>query len=327
MAVEAAGFFDHIDNFIDYRKDIYLASDQTLKSNRIDLKLFENFIAGKSHKTINGPAVMEFQYYLKKDRDNCGGSINRKIFTLRSYSHFLRLQDVPDAETLPFYDVLKIRQGYRNRPDALTSEQMKRIFDSINRDTILGIRDYAVCAFMYQTGLRVGEVHNLDLTSIDLENRKLIVVGKGNKRRELYLTDEIVQVLSEWIAVRPCLHKSKQNCALFVSKKGNRLAIRTMEDNFKKILIKSELETHFNVTCHTLRHSFASHLNDKDVDILVIQSLLGHSTTRSTEPYIHPSLDKIRHAMEKLPGVIYMKELVESGILNLKFQSEYHKRE
>jgi site-specific recombinase XerD len=94
---------------------------------------------------------------------------------------------------------------------------------------------------------------------------------------------------------------------LFVSKKGNRLTIRTMEDNFKKILIKSELETHFNVTCHTLRHSFESHLNDKDVDILVIQSLLGHSTTRSTEPYIHPSLDKIRHAMEKLPGVIYMK--------------------
>ena len=60
---------------------------------------------------------------------------------------------------------------------------------------------------------------------------------------------------------------------------------------------------------------------------LVIQSLLGHSSTRSTEPYIHPSLDKIRQAMEKLPGVVYMKELVETGILNLKFQSEYHKRE
>ena len=327
MAVEIAGFFDYIDDFIDYRKDIYLASDQTLKSNRIDLKLFENFIGSKIHKTINGPAVMEFQYYLKNDRDNCGGSINRKIFTLRSYSHFLRLQDVPDAETLPFYDVLKIRQGYRNRPNALTTEQIKCVFDSINRDTILGIRDYAVCALMYQTGLRVGEVHNLDLTSINFENRKLIVVGKGNKRRELYLTDEMVQVLSEWIAVRPYLYKSKQNCALFVSKKGNRLAIRTMEDNFKKNMIKSELKTHFNVTCHTLRHTFASHLNDKDVDILVIQSLLGHSSTRSTEPYIHPSLDKIRQAMEKLPGVVYMKELVETGILNLKFQSEYHKRE
>lgn len=327
MAVEVAGFFDYIDDFIDYRKDIYLASDQTLKSNRIDLKLFENFIGSKSHKTINGPAVMEFQYYLKKDRDNCGGSINRKIFTLRSYSHFLRLQDLPDADTLPFYDVLKIRQGYRNRPNALTIEQMKRVFDSINRETVLGIRDCAVYALMYQTGLRVGEVHGLDLRSIDFENRKLIVVGKGNKRRELYLTDEMVQVLSEWIAVRPYLYKSKQFCALFVSKKGNRLAIRTMEDNFKKIMIKSTLETHFNVTCHTLRHSFASNLNDKDVDILVIQSLLGHSSTRSTEPYIHPSLEKIRDAMEKLPGVVYMKELVESGILNLKFQSEYHKRE
>ncbi|MEA1901569.1 MAG: tyrosine-type recombinase/integrase [Thermodesulfobacteriota bacterium] len=102
---------------------------------------------------------------------------------------------MPDAETLPFYDVLKIRQGYRNLPNALTIEQMKCIFDSINRDTILGIRDYAVCTLMYQTGLRVGEIHGLDLRSIDFENRKLIVVGKGNKRRELYLTDEMVQVL------------------------------------------------------------------------------------------------------------------------------------
>ncbi len=77
MAVEVSGFFDYIADFIDYRKDIYLASDQTLKSNLIDLKLFENFIGSKSHKTINGPAVMEFQYHLKNDRDNCGGSITK----------------------------------------------------------------------------------------------------------------------------------------------------------------------------------------------------------------------------------------------------------
>jgi len=120
---------------------------------------------------------MEFQYYLKKDRDNCGGSINRKIFTLRSYSHFLRLQDVPNAETLPFYDVLKIRQGYRNRPNALTTEQMKCVFDSINRETVLGIRDYAVYALMYQTGLRVGEVHSLDPGQLHQNFKYLIKLG------------------------------------------------------------------------------------------------------------------------------------------------------
>lgn len=325
MAVAAEDFFVHIDKFMDYRKVVYETSDQTLKSNRTDLKLFREFIENQSYPTIDGPAVMDFQYYLKKDRGNTGGSINRKIFTLRSYSHFLILQDVKDAHDLPFYDVLKVRQGYRNRPNALTMDQVKRLFEGIDRNTCLGIRDYAVYALMYQTGLRVGEVHTLDIPSIDFENQTLEVIGKGNKRRILHLTDEMVQILIEWLAVRNRFYKSNETDALFVSKKGNRLAIRTMEDNIKKIVRNSGIYARFNISCHTLRHSFASHLNDKDVDILVIQSLLGHTSPRSTEPYIHPSLEKVREAMERLPSVIFLNELVKDGILS--FQMQYRKRE
>jgi len=96
-----------------------------------------------------------------------------------------------------------------------------------------------------------------------------------------------------------------------------------MEDNLKKIVRYTPLNVQFNVTCHTLRHSFASHLNDNDVDILVIQSLLGHSSPRSTETYIHPSMDKIREAIEKLPSVLYVKELIRTGVFNLNFQQPY----
>ena len=325
MAVAAEVFFDHIEKFVDYRKVVYEISEQTLKSNQTDLKLFNNFIKNKRYKAIDGPAVMDFQYYLKKERNNTGGSINRKIFALRSYSYFLRQQNIKDAEDLPFWDVLKVRQGYRNRPNALTIEQVKCFFETIDRNTCLGIRDYALCALMYQTGLRVGEVRSLDISSIDFENHTLEVTGKGKKRRKLHLTDEMIQILVEWLAVRSRFYKSNKTEALFVSKKGNRLAIRTMEDNLKNILSKSGIYTQFNVSCHTLRHSFASHLNDKDVDILVIQSLLGHLSPRSTEPYIHPSLEKVREAMEKLPGVIFLNELVKDGIL--KFQIQYRKRE
>ena len=327
MGVKAATFFQYIEPFLDYRKDIYGASDQTLKSNRVDLTLFKRFIHGQHYEIIDGPATMAFQYHLKEDRNNCGGSINRKTYALKSYSHFLRLMDVPQAHKLPFYDILKIRKGYRNRPNALTQYQINTLLESIDRTTILGIRDYAVYALMYQTGLRVGEVHSLDLDSIDLERQLLSVIGKGNKPRQLHLTKEMCQILSEYLAVRSFFLNSKNNPALFISKKGNRLAIRTMEDNLKKILRNAKLNTHFNVSCHTLRHSFASHLNDSDVDILVIQSLLGHSSSKSTEPYIHPSLEKIRQALEKLPGVIYMKKLLKQGILNLKFQKHLHRRE
>jgi len=327
MGVKAVDFFEYMDTFMDYRKDIHEVSDQTLKSNLIDLGLFKDFIHEEQLNIIDGPATMAFQYYLKEDRDNCGASINRKTFTLKSYSHFLRLMDVPKADKLPFYDVLKIRTGYRNRPNALSVMHVKSLFDSIDRNTILGTRNYALYALMYQTGLRVGEVHSLDLDSIDLEKNQISVIGKGNKKRTLHLTDEMHQILVEYLAVRDFFHKADESTALFVSKKGNRLAIRTMEDNMKKLLTKANMKITFNVTCHTLRHSFASHLNDKDVDILVIQSLLGHSSTRSTEPYIHPSMEKIRQAMEMLPSVIYMNKRFKKGLPGIKFQHNCHRKE
>lgn len=327
MSLAVKDFFEHVDAFMDYRKTVYEISDQTIKSNRTDLSLFEEFMDKSGHDEIDGPSVMDFQYYLKTERNNSGRSINRKIFTLRSYSHFIRLKDVPSSGDLPFYDVLKIREGYRNRPDALTQKQLKGLFESIDRNTCIGIRDYAVYALMYLTGLRVGEVYSLNIDSIDLKNRIIHVIGKGNKVRDLHITKELFQVISEYLAVRPYFFKSAKTNALFVSKKGNRLSIRTMEDNFKKLVKKSGLRCRFNVTCHSLRHTFASHLNDKDVDMLVIQSLMGHTSSRSTEPYIHPSYQRIKDAIEMLPGVIFMNNLIKEQGLNLSFQGRYRKKE
>jgi len=267
--------------------------------------------------------MIDFQYYLKKQRQNCGASINRKIFTLRSYGNFIKLYDLSCTDALPFYDVLKIRQGYRKRPSALTPQQISLLFKAIDTDTILSIRDYAVYALMYQLGLRVGEVHDLNLSSLDLNKNKISVIGKGRKPRTLHVNDELIEILCQYLAVRERFLNSWLTPALFVSKKGNRLAIRTMEDNLKNILLQTDFHVPFNVSCHTLRHSMASHLNDKDVDILIIQSILGHSSTRSTEPYIHPFADSIRKAMEKLPGVKFVKELIRKGELNFR-QNGYH---
>jgi site-specific recombinase XerD len=212
--------------------------------------------------------------------------------------------------------------GYRDSPHALSTDQVKDFFSAIDRSACLGIRDYAVYALMYGLGLRVGEIHALDLDSLDLEGKTLTVIGKGKRRRRMDLTGELPQILAEYLAVRAHFIGSDRSEAFFLSKKGNRLAIRTMEDNFKKILERSGIRAWFKVTCHTLRHSFASHLNDQGVDIMVLQSLLGHSTPKSTQVYIHPSIEKVREALEKLPAVVYMNQLVRTGALNLKFQSK-----
>lgn len=327
MAVATEDFFSHIDTFFGYRESIYEISDQTTRTNRIDLQLFKNFVDEGKYSVINGPTVMEFQHYLKEERNNSGGSINRKIFTLRRYAQHLCLVEVEKAETLPFQNILKIRRGYRRRPQALTPKQVERLFKTINRSTVLGIRDYAVYALMYLAGLRIGEVHRLDLESIDLDKRILSVMGKGKKVRTIQLHEELYQIVLEYLRVRSAFYGNAAIAALFVSKKGNRLAIRTMEDNFKKVVDRSDLEVPFPLVCHTLRHTFASHLNENEVDILVIQSLMGHSTPKSTEGYIHPSHEKIRKAMEKLPAVIFMNKLIERGILNLQFQGKVISRE
>lgn len=328
MSVNAQNFFEHVDSFMDYRKTIYEISDETIRSNTIDLRLFEDFIKERKYDSITGPAVMAFQYYLKKARHNSGPSINRKIFTLKSYARFLKMDQVEKADQLPFQDVLKIRGGYLNRPYALTKQQLKSLFETIDRTTFIGIRDYAVYALMYDLGLRVGEVHTLNLENLELKGKKITVTGKGKRQRTLYLNTEMVNVLSEWLAVRHHFLNSDKTHALFISKKGNRLAIRTLEDNFQKIVKRAKLKAHSKVTCHTLRHSFASHLNDQDTDVLVIQSLLGHSSPRSTQIYIHPSEQRVREALERLPGVRFMNHLIDSGVLNLKFQSSYRpKRE
>jgi len=325
-AVSKELFFAHVDEFFNYRKIVYDVSDQTVKSNTIDIFLFKDFLDRENHQFIDGKAVMDFQYYLRKQRLNCGASMNRKIFTLRSYSKYLKLEQIPFVNSLPFHDVLKCRQGYRTTPNALSKNQVNVLFQAIDVDTCLGVRDYAVYAMMYKLGLRVGEVYSLNLENVDLENKKLTVIGKGNKRRTQHLDPEMKSILIQWIAVRKQFLGYNVSNALFLSKKGNRLAIRTIEDNFKKLLKKLHFNVHFNVTCHTLRHSFASHLNDEDVDMLVIQELLGHATPKTTaDYYIHPSEKKLRDALEKLPGVIYMNQLIEAGFF--KFQSSYNKRE
>lgn len=153
QAVSKEHFFNYVENFMDYRKTMYETSDQTIKSNHIDLRLFKDFVDLKNYQYIDGRAVMDFQYYLKQQRLNSGASMNRKLFTLRSYSQYLKLEQVPYVETLPFYDVLKCRQGYNTQANALSKEQVKTLFNSIDRNTFLGVRDYAVYAMMYKLGL------------------------------------------------------------------------------------------------------------------------------------------------------------------------------
>lgn len=191
---------------------------------------------------------------------------------------------------------------------------------------MLGLRDYAVCALMYLLGLRVGEVHRLNLGDIDWYENKITITGKCDVQRTLFLNHEIKTILENYLAVRDSIFMAEHSQALFLSKKGGRLAIRTIEDNFKRLTAAAGIDKSFNVTPHTLRHTCATMLNEKEVKIMTIQNILGHSNPNTTiNYYLHTPQHVMRQALEKLPLTLFLNQLIEDGSIRLTFQQNRYR--
>jgi len=229
-------FSQNIESFLEYRRRIGYTTSETVRSDRIDLKLFERFMIDNNIKYVSGKTVISFQDYLVNERGNCPASVNRKIFTLRAYQKFLELNEVGNACNLPFKKVLKIRDCRPYRPNFLKENEIQMFFGAINSNSVLGLRDYAIYALMYLLGLRVGEIHRLNLDDINWNENEITITGKRNQKRTLSLNNEIKTIVEKYLAVRTYIYKSEKCNALFISKKGNRIAIRTIEDNFKKLV-------------------------------------------------------------------------------------------
>ena len=319
---------NYISQFIGYCQTVGFLP-KSLETLSLRLSEFNKFVNQKQIDTIQ---QISYSHLLQFIADYNKPSVHVKkarVWSLRQFFHFLKANKIIDiniALDIPYPKVTK------TIPHFLTIDEFNKIlaYFAQKADCLTGLRNLIIIMLLGLLGLRLSSILRLNIkdVNLNLKAKEITVTGKGKRQRILPLNNEMVQVLSEWIAVRHNFLNSRDNKALFISKKGNRLAIRTMEDNFIKVLKNSKLSLHFKVTCHTLRHSFASHLNDNGTEVLVIQSLLGHSSPKSSQVYIHPSEQRVRQALERLPGVVFMNKLIESGTLQLKFQSTYRpKRE
>ena len=317
---------NNITPFLEYRKQVGYTGNTTARSDAVDLKLYINFMEQEGKGAPNGRSMIGFQKYLAQARKNKPASINRKIFTLRAFQSFLELKNIKDAANLPFKKVLKIRAPRDYRPNFLSQNEMNTLFSSINTNSVLGLRDYAIYAMMFLLGLRVGEVHQLNLNSIEWYDNKLTVNGKGNVKRTLCITDQMKTILENYLEMRNKIYNAQKTQALFVSKKGRRIAIRTIEDNFRKLIKVANIQKPFNVTPHTLRHTCATMLNEKEVKILTIQNILGHSNPNTTmNYYLHTPEHIMRRAMEKLPLAQFVNQMIDSGQIQLTFQTQRYR--
>ena len=158
-----------------------------------------------------------------------------------------------------------------------------------------GIRDKSIIEIIYSTGMRVSELHKLNLGDIDLEMNQAIVFGKGNKYRSVIFGNSAKNLLKKYLLNRDKFKINEK--AFFLNNRGERLSIRTIQYIVKKYVSLSSIDNKFHT--HTLRHSFATHLLDGGADLRVVQELLGHSSPKTTEIYTHISVEKSRDIYTK----------------------------
>ena len=183
----------------------------------------------------------------------------------------------------------------RRLPSTLDADQMARLLE-ITADDDMAVRDRAILELLYSSGLRLAELTGLDVHDLDVADRTVRVTGKGNKARVVPVGRYAIEAVRAWLAVRPKLASSGEP-AMFVSKRGKRIAPRTVQGRVQHWAALQGSRT--RVHPHMLRHSFATHLLESSGNLRAVQELLGHSSLSTTQVYTHLDFQHLANAYDR----------------------------
>lgn len=213
----------------------------------------------------------------------------RKLSTLRSFCKYLRrIGKLVTDPTEP----LEAPVRRRALPKALNQQQTETLLDQ-TADYRNEARDRAILELLYSAGLRVSEVAGLDRCRLDLDHNSVRVLGKGNKERISFFGETCERALRDYLAIRPDLQDEP---AVFLSSRGKRITRAAIQRIVKKWALQAGLPE--DVSPHTLRHSYATHLLDNGADLKTVQQLLGHESLATTQIYTHISIERLRAAVQ-----------------------------
>ncbi len=220
-------------------------------------------------------------------------SVARKLASVRSLFRFLMRHT--QLKTNPAEPVKGPKQP-KKIPVFLGVDEMLHLLGNIKTETWLGRRDRAIVELLYSSGLRVGELVQLSVPDVDLEEQVMRVTGKGNKERLVPFGKTANAALKDYLLVRS-QHVVPDEDGFFLNKFGRRLSVRSVERLIASLRLKAGLVE--RVTPHTLRHSFATHMLDGGADLRSIQELLGHASLSTTQKYTHITLDRLMEVYDK----------------------------
>lgn len=257
-------------------------SVHTIKAYRRDLSKMLSFFDQRGvllWQGLNAHQARMFAANLNAQGMNAT-SIKRILSSARGMANFLMRKRV--LKHNPFDDV-KAPKSEKRLPKTLSVDQIVSLVE-LKLDDPLSYRDKAILELFYSSGLRLSELVSLDLNDMDLSESMVRVIGKGSKERLLPIGKQANKALREWLLQRNLL-PIKDYQALFVSKLGNRISTRNVQERVRYWARKQGVE--ISVSPHMLRHSFASHVLESSGELRAVQELLGHANISTTQIYTH----------------------------------------
>ncbi|OQQ81031.1 site-specific tyrosine recombinase XerD [Ligilactobacillus salivarius] len=274
-------------DYLHYLKVERGLSENTINSYGIDLKLFLEYLRENeipSFKQVNKEVIVNYMQS-EKNNNKANSSILRSVSSLRKFFQYLAQEKIIEKDPMLLIDTPKKKQ---HLPQVLTKEEVEKLLRSPNTGQVLGLRDRAMLELMYATGLRISEIINLKLEDLHLTMGTLQTLGKGHKERIVPVGDEAIKWVNRYLEeARPKLLKQKRSNYLFLNFHGNNLTRQGVWKNLKAEVKKAGIQK--NITPHTLRHSFATHILENGADLRIVQELLGHADISTTQIYTHLS--------------------------------------
>ena len=284
-----------IEDYLNYILLEKKLSKNTFDNYAFDLKNFKDYFKDQKINDIRENDIVIYLEYLQKEKKLTPRSIERHLTTLRNFYKYLIKTNQVKNDIMKNIDNLKLG---RFLPEVLSIDEVDKLLN-IELNNPFNYRTKAMLELMYGSGLRVSELVNLELNDIDLFNGTILIMGKGSKERIVPIGDYAKEYLEKYLEVRSELMKKKNGnpSKLFLNNHGKPITRNGFNFLLKNILIEKGINK--NVTPHTLRHSFATHMLDNGADLRTIQELLGHSDIVTTRIYTHISKKQIQDNYNK----------------------------
>lgn len=273
--------------FLKAEKDV---SPHTLKAYTQDLREFDAFV-DKKPKNIDNLDIRTFLASLYQ-RKLMKSSISRKLASIRSFFKYLHREGYVKSNPAKLVSSPKVP---KTLPKFLTIDEVFSLVNTPNGETFKPTRDKAIIELLYSCGLRVSELTSLDISDFDIKETIIRVKGKGRKERIIPIGTKAMEAIKNYLPERISL--KKKSPGLFLNNRGGRLTQRSV----RRILVHYSRMINLtgDLSPHTLRHTFATHLLHEGADLRSIQELLGHSSLSTTQKYTHLDIRQLTEVYDK----------------------------